>query len=383
MNRREFLRAGVAVGVAGAGGAVGVAATPWPSQSAAAAPRVAPRSATGPLRLNYNENPLGLSPVARQAIGAELDEAHRYPDALREVVRQLLADRNGVQTENVVLGNGSTEILQMIVQAASSPGAGLVLADPTFEAMSRYQRPYSYRIEKVPLDAGFGHDLGRMKEVVAAHRRPTIVYICNPNNPTGTVTASADVDAWIEEAPETVLFAVDEAYIEYVKAPGYWSAIKWIEQRPNVVVVRTFSKIYAMAGMRLGYAFAHPETAGRLREFMSSDNANGLALAAARASLTDEGLVERSRLANAEALSIATDCLDELELDYLPSHASFLMHRVKGDLRRYIDRMRQSGIYVGRPFAPLLGYNRLSMGVPAEMARVVDVWRDFRRRDWI
>lgn len=376
MDRRQFLRAGVTLGALGASGT--------PARLMAAEPRQQPAAIPvtgGPLRLNYNENPLGLSPVARQAIQVDMGEAHRYPDALRDAVREVLARRNGVRTENVVLGNGSTELLQMIVQAASTPNAGLILASPTFEAMSRYQRPHAYQIEKVPLDVSFGHDIGRMREVVEGRRRPTIVYICNPNNPTGTLTASAAVDAWIEEAPETVLFAVDEAYIEYVNAPGYWSAIKWIADRPNVIVVRTFSKIYAMAGLRLGYAFAHPATARRLREFMSSDNANALALAAAHASLADPGLVERSRLANLEAMRIVTDCLDELEVDYLPSHASFLMHRVRGDLGSYIGRMRERGVLVGRPFAPLLEYNRLSMGVPAEMPRVVEAWRELRGLD--
>jgi histidinol-phosphate aminotransferase len=338
---------------------------------------------TGPTLLSWNENALGLAPAARQAVTQAIGAAHRYPDSQREALIEALAARHGVGPESVILGNGSTEILQMVIQAATSPNAVLVLADPTFEAVSRYQRPLPYQTERVPLDAHFGHDIERMKEVTEAHRRPAVVYLCNPNNPTATITASADIDAWIREAPETVTFLVDEAYYEYVEAPGYWSAARWIAERPNVIVARTFSKIYAMAGLRLGYALAHPSTVERLREFMSSDNANALALAAGLASLADADLIPRSRAANARSKKIVHDCLDELDLAYLPSHTNFLMHRIPGDLDTYFQRMLDHGFRVGRPFPPLTSHNRLSLGLPAEMERFVEVLRDFRRNGWV
>jgi histidinol-phosphate aminotransferase len=160
------------------------------------------------------------------------------------------------------------------------------------------------------------------------------VYICNPNNPTGTLTPADAIDAWISEAPATTTFLVDEAYHEYADHPDYGSTLKWIDTRPNVIVVRTFSKIYGMAGMRLGYAVAHPTTVARLRAFVCRNNPNVLANAAALASLADDGLMARSVAVNDEAKVIAHTTLDELGLEYLPTQANFLMHRINGDLSR-------------------------------------------------
>ncbi|MDH3522114.1 MAG: aminotransferase class I/II-fold pyridoxal phosphate-dependent enzyme [Acidobacteriota bacterium] len=378
MNRRDFLRSGALFGVASAGGLAGL-----PGAAAAQAATAAASAPVGPTLLSWNENALGLAPAARQAVQDAIGQAHRYPDAQRDALIAALASRHGVTGDHVLLGNGSTEILQMVVQAASAPNALLVLADPTFEAVLDYRRPLPYRVERVPLDAHFGHDLGRMRELTAAARRPAVVYLCNPNNPTATLTASAAVDDWIAAAPETVTFLVDEAYYEYVEAPGYWSAARWIAERPNVIVARTFSKIYAMAGLRLGYALAHPATVRRLAEFMASDNANALALAAGLASLNDPDLIPRSRASNARSKKIVHECLDDLGLAYLPSHANFLMHRLPGDPAEYARRMLAHGFRVGRPFPPLTSYNRLSLGLPAEMERFVQVLHDFRAKGWV
>lgn len=380
MDRRDFLRAGVAAGAtAGLGHWMA-----FPGR-VLAAPQVPGQQALRPgvIRLNSNENPLGLSPSARMAVESAIAEANRYPDAAREELADAIAGKLGVKAENIVLGNGSTEILQIIVQASNAPHGALVMADPTFEAISWYQRTLTYTTEKVPLTSGWAHDIGQMKDRVDASQGPAVVYLCNPNNPTGTLTSSAEIDAWIQEAPDTVQFAVDEAYFEYVGAPGYWSAIKWIQERPNVIVARTFSKIYGMAGMRLGYAVAHPETARRLREFLTWDNANSLALAAGLASLADEGLEARGRAINEVALTMTRNCLDELGLGYLPSHTNFLMHRIEGDVKAYIARMRDRGLRVGRPFPALPSYNRLSMGLPEEMEIWAETLKDFRLKGWV
>jgi histidinol-phosphate aminotransferase len=183
------------------------------------------------------------------------------------------------------------------------------------------------------------------------------------------------VDAWIADAPETTLFLIDEAYFEYVDHPGYRSALSWVHERPNVVVTRTFSKIFGMAGMRLGYGVAHPDTAARLREFISANNTNVLACAAALASLADEGLMARSVAVNSEAKAVATATLDELGLEHIPTQTNFLMHRIHGELPAYIARMREAGIRVGRAFPPMLQWNRVSFGLPDEMERWAEVLR--------
>jgi len=376
MNRRDFLRAGAVVGAAGIGRLAG---PPAVIRAATTAPSEAKTSRT--IWLNWNENPLGLAPTARRAVVEGIERANRYPDAIRDELVELLAARHGVETKNVVLGCGSTQLLQSIVSAATMPAATLVLADPTFEAMLRYQQPLSYRVERVPLDGRLAHDLEHMK--AALGQGPGVVYLCNPNKPTATLTPSSEIDAWIEEAPATTLFAIDEAYFEYVVDEGYRSALHWIRSRPNVVVVRTFSKIYAMAGLRLGYAFAHEDTAKRLRLLTSLDNANALAIAAARACLEDPDLVPRSRAVNDESKRIAYACLEELGLEYIPSHANFFMHRVPGNLDEYIRRLRDQNIRVGRPFPPMDSYNRVSLGLPDEMEVWAETLRQFHKKNWV
>jgi histidinol-phosphate aminotransferase len=299
------------------------------------------RRLAGPLRLDSNENPLGLAPSARQAITDGLDLANRYPDQTRSELIQALAEKHDVSRENIVLGCGSTEVLQMIVQAAAAARSRIVLAEPTFEAVVGYARPHESQLLPTPLDERYAHDIEQMRRHARAANGPVLVYLCNPNNPTGTITPSAEIDAWIEEAPEQVRFLVDEAYFEYVDDTRYWSSLKWIASHPNVIVVRTFSKIYGMAGMRLGYGIAHPDTAAELKLYMSGSNAN------------------------------------------LPSSTNFVMHRIRGELQPYIRRMDEMGAWVGRPFPPMLGYNRISIGLPEEMERFVEILRSFRDRNWV
>lgn len=367
MDRREFLQAGTAAGL------MGFAGPRWSGAEVSAVPDTT-------LWLNWNENPMGLSPSVRQAAQEALSRANRYPDVSRAELAAVVAEQQGVGPENVVLGCGSTQILRSIVAAYAADGKLLVLAEPTFEAMVRYQRPFSFRVKRVPLDTRHAHDIARMKQ--AAGRGPAVVYICNPNNPTATLTPCSEIDEWIREAPESVFFAVDEAYYEYVEDSNYSTAVKWVLERPNVVVTRTFSKIYGMAGLRLGYALAREPTARRLRKFLSADNANGVAVAAAKASLEDRHLISVSRKVNTEAKAIAVSCLDELGIEHLPSHANFVMHRVAGDLKAYIERMRERGLRVGRPFPPMLDYNRLSLGLPTEMERWAETLRTFRAHGW-
>ena len=372
MDRRGFVTTGMAAGLAGLTGTGSAAGF----LGRTGLFRVGKTLEDGTVRLSSNENPLGLSPAARQAVVDHIVHANRYPGEWSAPLVQALAKRVGVDAESLVMGAGSTEVLQMAVQAYQSPRAPMVIAEPTFEDVPRYQRPFAYNLVTVPLTKTLEHDIGRMRE--AAGLGPSVVYFCNPNNPTGTVTKAADIDAWIADAPETTLFLLDEAYFEYAQHPDYWSGLKWIESRPNVVVVRTFSKIFGMAGIRLGYGLAHPETAQRLRSFICANNVNVLAAAAGLASLNDAELVGRSIKVNDEAKAIATSTLDGLGLEYIPTQTNFIMHRINGDLQAYIGRMREAGVRVGRPFPPMTGWNRVSFGLPEEMDRWADALKGLR-----
>lgn len=375
MDRRLFVRSGATFGALGMGG------LGFPRfASAAWSPRL---RADGAIRMNSNENPLGLSPAARQAVIDNLDLANRYPGDLIGQLSDRMCAYYGIASDQLVLGAGSTEILQMIVQAYASPLRKLVLAEPTFEDVNDYRDTYPYDVATVPLTSKYEHDLNRMREESEKDSRPAMVYVCNPNNPTGTITPSAELDNWIADAPEHVLFLMDEAYYEYVDDPAYWSALKWVHDRPNVIVVRTFSKIYGMAGLRLGFGIAHPHAVRRMQDFAIHSSANQLALAAGIACFGDEELMAQSREVNREAREVTEACLDELGLEYLPTHGNFLMHRIGGDLDTYINRMSDAGLLVGRRFPPMLGYNRLSFSLPEHMEQWAETLRDFRGKGWV
>jgi len=337
----------------------------------------------GSVKLSSNENPLGLSASARQAVIEAIPHANRYPSDYTPELLEELAKYVGVKEENLVLGSGSTEILQMAVQAYQGPQVPLVIAEPTFEDVPRYQNPLSFNLVALPLTDSYEHDLGRMREHAERSRRPSIVYLCNPNNPTGTITKSRDIDAWIGDAPETTTFLMDEAYFEYVDNPAYWSALKWIDTHPNVIVVRTFSKIFGMAGLRVGYGVAHPDTITRLSEFVAKNSPNVLATAAGIVSLKEKDHTARSLEVNTAAKRMVYETCDELGLEYLPSDANFTMHRINGDLDTYITRMADAGIRVGRPFPPMLGWNRLSFGLPEEQDRWATTLKGFRAKSWV
>jgi histidinol-phosphate aminotransferase len=372
MRRRTFFRVGLAAGLAGA-----VRPTPLAGHTPP------PIRRPGPLRLDSNENPLGLAPAARTAVLEGLSEANRYPFTAMGPLREAIAARHGAPSSSVLLGNGSTEILRVAVAGFAGAGATLIVAEPTFEDIAVYAEPFAYRVERVPLTAAFAHDLEAMRDRARRTDGPVVVYLCNPNNPTATLTDCAAVDAWIREAPERVFFVVDEAYFDFVDDPGYRSFDGLAVTRPNVLVARTFSKIFGMAGLRAGYGIGHPDTLARLAAHVTDSTPNHLAQVAAIASLGDADLIPRGRATNARGRRILLDVLEELGLEALPSHANFVMHRIPGDVREYRQRMREHGARVGRPFPPLDGYSRVSIGLPAEMEEFAALLHDFRRRGWI
>lgn len=376
MQRRTFFRAGVAAGLA---------TLTRPESVLAFEAR--PIRRAGPLRLNSNENPMGLAPGARSAVIEGIAEANRYPFTAMGPLRDAIARRHGTTSPHVLLGNGSTEILRVAVAAGTKGGTGttgtLVVADPTFEDVTDYSKPFAYETVRVPLTRSFAHDVAIMREHAMRAAGPVVIYLCNPNNPTATLTDCGEIEAWIADAPERVFFIVDEAYFEFADDRRYWSLDTLALTRPNVLVVRTFSKIFGMAGLRAGYGIAHADTIARLGEHVTQSTPNHLAQVAAIASLKDPDVIELGRATNARGRSILTDVLDELHLEYLPSHANFVMHRIPGDLSTHQRRMRERGAWVGRPFPPMLTYNRVSIGLPAEMEEFAGILRDFRKQGWV
>jgi histidinol-phosphate aminotransferase len=206
-----------------------------------------------------------------------------------------------------------------------------------------------------------------------------LVYICNPNNPTGTIVPTADVEAWIGESSDKLTFLVDEAYIDFVEDPAF-RTLTHLTAQANVIVTRTFSKIYGLAGLRVGYGIVGRETAGRLEKLAADSNVSQVGIAAARACIDDHAYTTRSLESNRQARKLALDTLAELDIEALPSHTNFLMHRIRGSVGQHISRMAEAGIAVGRAFPPMLEWNRVSIGTVAEMEAWAEAMRGLRKK---
>jgi histidinol-phosphate aminotransferase len=325
------------------------------------------------IQLNANENPYGLSPAAREAFAGAAQTACRYPDSGVDRMRGAIAAHHGVSVEQITLGCGSSEILQMADRAFLGAGKRVVAAEPTFEAVLSYARVTRAEPVKVPLTSDFRHDLDRMAE--ACDERAGLVYVCNPNNPTGTVVSGKDLAGFVARVPRSCAVLVDEAYHHFVEDPGYRSSDELIAAHPNIIVARTFSKIYGMAGLRLGYAVSSPATIRALRRQASWDNVNGPALAAARTSLEERDLVpQRRRLINDTRKWLCA----ELARDgrrAIPSEANFVMIDVGGDVNPIIASFRERKILVGRKFPSMPRWLRVSIGTREEMTAFLEALR--------
>ena len=332
----------------------------------AALPSVLTRAGSGaPVLLNSNENPHGPSPVAMRALREATAEIFRYPDDAENAVAEAIAAHHGVSTDEVLLGNGSSDILRLA--AFAFPGK-LVTADPTFESLWRHAS--GSEIVKVPLDASFAHDLGKMRE---AANGAALVYICNPNNPTATITPKAAVRAYLDAVPASVAVLVDEAYHHYVESPDYESVVPLIKSKPNLIVARTFSKVYAMAGLRLGYAIAQKPLIAKLARQQAYNAINLLAAVAGRASLLDTEHVAVSRKRNSETRAWVVSELQKAGYRALPSEANFLMIDMRTPVRPVIAAFRDRGVHVGRVFPALPQHLRVTVGTMEEMKRFIAV----------
>lgn len=374
MRRRTFLRGGLAA--VAAPGALSLPTLGLLEERPLDRPRA------GPIRLSSNENPLGAPESARRAIIEHLATSSQYPGRDGELI-EAIAGKHGVRTGNVVLGAGSTDVLRMMVQAVvHAPDARLVVPEPTFEHVEAYAEPFFRDVVRVQLRPDHSLDLDAMRDAGRSARGEVLMFICNPNNPTGTITSCDDVEALVRSSPEKYMFLIDEAYFDFVADPGYRTLIPFTD-RPNVVVSRTFSKVYGLAGLRVGYGIARAETVTRLRRFRLNNTVNALAEAAAIGCIGDDAFVRRSIDVNRRGRRIAQRTLAELELAMLPSHTNFVMHRIKGQVGEYITRMREAGIRVGRAFPPMLDHNRVSIGTPEEMENWAGTLREFRARGWV
>jgi histidinol-phosphate aminotransferase len=362
ISRRKFahlLAAGAAVAVV------------RPSMSFARQPEHATGTA-GIVRLSANENPYGPSLKAHQAMQNSFDVCCRYPDEQNDVLIEKLASINGVGREQIVLGDGSSEILKLCAETFTGPQQGkLVAADPTFEAILEYSKANGAQVVKVPLAKSFAHDLPKM----SAAAKGGLIYICNPNNPTASITPKSELREFIANTPRETMILVDEAYFHYADSLDYESMIPLVKDHPNLIVARTFSKIYGMAGLRCGYCVAQPETIKRMHPFQMWDSVNIMALAAASASLDDSDQVTNGQRLNSEAKTFVTSELDKMGYKQIPSQANFIMFDCKRPVVPLIQAMKQRNVHVGRLFPALPNHMRLTIGKKTEMESFVGAFK--------
>lgn len=334
-----------------------------------------PAMPPGLIRLDSNENPNGPGARALEAIRAMFGESNRYPDAQDDALVAAIARANGVSEENVVLGCGSSETLRMCVEAFVNTAQHLVTAAPTFELPQTFARTMGRPVVTVPVDDKLRLDLGQMGDKAGG---AGLVFFCNPNNPTATVHGDAAVREFVARvrrgSPATYIL-IDEAYHEYVDDPSYRTAIPLALADPNVIVARTFSKVFGMAGLRVGYGIMHRDTARRLQGWRLGSGVSVLALAAAAAMVNDKEHIALEQRRNREAKAFTRAFFEKAGYEVGASEANFLMINLRRDLRPVREACRREGIAVGRPFPPLTTHLRVSIGTMEEMQKATEVLR--------
>ena len=299
--------------------------------------------------------------------------ACRYPDEHNNVLIDKLAKLNAVNHDEVLLGDGSGEILKLCAETFTGPQKGkLVAADPTFEAILKNASANGAEVVKLPLTSSFGHDLSKM----LAAAKGGLIYVCNPNNPTASITPKDGLHDFIVKTPRETMILVDEAYFHYVDSPDYESMISLVKDHANLVVSRTFSKIYGMAGLRCGYCVAQKETINRMRQQQMWDSVNIMALTAASASLDDPDHVPNGQRLNAEAKQFTTSEVARMGYKTIPSQANFIMIDCKRPIVPLIQAMKQRNVQVGRLFPALPNHMRVTIGKKSEMENFLAAFQE-------
>jgi histidinol-phosphate aminotransferase len=319
------------------------------------------------VKLASNENPLGPSPRAVEAIWNAADKMHRYPDGGCFRLRQTLGERLSVAPEQLVFGAGCDEILELLAKCFLGPSDEVVFAWPSFAMYPIVVQGMGATAVRVPLSEDLVHDLVRMREAITTRTR--LVIVCNPNNPTGTSLGAAAFDKFVGSLPDSAVLVVDEAYFEYVRRSDFPDALGWVRRRPGTCVLRTFSKIYGLAGLRIGYGIADRELAGYLQRARHPFNVNAIAESAALAALDDHEHVTRVRETNAAGLEFLARELERLGLQTWPSDANFLLAAAPPDT---YEKLLREGVIV-RPMGGfgMPGHIRITVGTAEENERLV------------
>lgn len=322
------------------------------------------------VKLASNENPLGPAPSVLQAVQRALPELTRYPDGNGFTLKQALSERFGFELSRITLGNGSNDVLELIGRAFAMPGVEVVFSQHAFAVYPIVTQAVGATAVQVPA-RNWGHDLPAMAAAITPATR--LVFIANPNNPTGTWFERAEFEAFMASVPEHVLVVLDEAYTEYVEPGEALNGFDYIERYPNLIVCRTLSKAYGLAALRVGYCISHPQVADVLNRVRQPFNVNSLALAAAVAALADESYLAESRQLNGDGMRQLEQGLNELGLQWIPSRGNFIAVDLGRDAGPVYQGLLRAGVIV----RPVAGYEmpnhlRVSIGLREENQRFLE-----------
>lgn len=325
------------------------------------------------VKLASNENALGPSPRAMEALMKCVSSSNRYPDAGGYYLREKLAARHDIGMENIVLGAGSTELILLLGQIYLGPGRAGLSSEGTFVVFPMSVQLAGAEMVTAPLTADYGFDLDAL--AARLDERVRAVYLANPNNPTGTMFTAAETDRFLEKIPKDVLVIIDEAYCDYVERDDYSHSLDYVRGGRYVIVLRTFSKVYGLAGLRIGYGIGHAEVVDALNKMRSPFNVSTAAQAAAMAALDDTEHVARSLEMNRRGLGYLTRELSALGLRVVPSAANFLYVETGNDSKEDFKELLKMGVII-RPlgFMGMPQGSRVTIGTPEENQRVVEAF---------
>ena len=323
----------------------------------------------GSIKLASNENPLGPSPKAIKAIKENLQNIHRYPDGSCYYLRQKLAKKFGLPMNKIILGNGSNEIIKLVVHTFLSPDEEVILPPPTFLLYEKVVQSYAGKIVTVPL-SNFSIDLTAI--ITAVSYRTKIIFINNPNNPTGKALNKDKISQFLHSLPSDVIVVLDEAYIEFATDPNIASALELLESYPLLVVLRTFSKAYGLAGLRIGYGFASEMIINGMNLVRQPFNVNYLAQAGALAALDDDEFVEKTLILIRDGLEFLYSQLDRIGLEYIPTQTNFFLIKTPLGAQETYKRMLSEGVIVrSMESFGLNDYIRINVGLSEENERFI------------
>jgi histidinol-phosphate aminotransferase len=320
------------------------------------------------IKLASNENPFGSSPKAKEAIAREMENISIYPDGAAVELTNAIAKRFGVNTDQVIFGAGSDEIILMIARAFLVPGDETIMADQTFPQYKHNVQIENATIIEVPLKEGT-HDLKAMAERVTDKTK--VVWVCNPNNPTGTINTADEVELFLSKVPSHVLVVLDEAYCEYIDDPSFPDGLKLLAKYPNVILLRTFSKIYGLASLRIGYGIGRPDVIRSINQVREPFNTSRFGQAAALAALQDDEFIAFCREENKKGLAYFNRSFAELGLQAFPAYGNFIMVDVKRSGQEVFDALLRKGVIVRAGHKLYPTYVRITVGSQEQNEKVI------------